>query len=409
MAGRAVGPGILAMITAVGGNREGIGTMQRPQVTVLGSLNMDISVSVPRLAGPGETVLGGAARLRPGGKGANQALAAARLGASVRMAGCCGSDEFGVTCRAALQAAGADVTGVRVITGAATGLALITVDAAGENSITVAPGANGLAGEAEVAAAFAVRAAALVLSAEIPVPVLTAALARARAAGVTTILNLAPVPEQAQRLLASGVDWLVVNAPEASALLGRPVAGPAGAASAAAALAADGARHVVVTAGRGRGGAQRGRRGLRGARVPRDGGGQCRGRGCVRGRAGRGGGRRRAAGRGGPARLRGRRHGGHPGGRAGRDARARGRAGGHRGAVGGGLRPPAGRDGPVRRARAGPGYARRPAERTPRASPLSAGVRSPLGEWHDAAPAGRYSAKADELRPGGHEHTSDGW
>ncbi len=237
------------MITAVGGNREGIGTMQRPQVTVLGSLNMDISVSVPRLAGPGETVLGGAARLLPGGKGANQALAAARLGASVRMAGCCGSDEFGVTCRAALRAAGADVAGVRVIGGATTGLALITVDAAGENSITVAPGANGLAGEAEVAAAFAVPAAAVVLSAEIPVPVLAAALARARAAGMTTILNLAPVPEQAPRLLASGVDWLVVNVPEASALLGRPVAGPAGAASAAAALAAAGARHVVVTAG----------------------------------------------------------------------------------------------------------------------------------------------------------------
>ncbi len=250
VAGRAGRPGILAMITAVGVHREGIGTMQRPRVTVLGSLNMDISVSVPRLAGPGETVLGGAARLRPGGKGANQALAAARLGASVRMAGCCGSDEFGVACRAALQAAGADVAGVRVISEATTGLALITVDAAGENSITVAPGANGLAGEAEVAAAFAAPAAALVLSAEIPVPVLAAALARARAAGVTTILNLAPVPEQAPRLLAPGVDWLVVNAPEASALLGRPVAGPAGTASAAAALAAAGARHVVVTAGR---------------------------------------------------------------------------------------------------------------------------------------------------------------
>ena len=298
-------PGILAMITAVGGNREGIGTMQRPQVTVLGSMNMDISVSVPRLACRGRPVLGGAARLRPGGKGANQALAAARLGASVRMAGCCGSDEFGVTCRAALQAAGADVTGVRVITGAATGLALITVDAAGENSITVAPGANGLAGEAEVAAAFAVRAAALVLSAEIPVPVLTAALARARAAGVTTILNLAPVPEQAQRLLASGVDWLVVNAPEASALLGLRVARPArGGVRGRRA----GRRWRPARGGhRGarRGGAQRGRRGLRGARVPRDGGGQCRGRGCVRGRAGRGGGRRRAAGRrrsGSPAR-----------------------------------------------------------------------------------------------------------
>ena len=81
---------------------------QPPRITVLGSLNMDISVTVLRLAGPGETVLGSAARLQPGGKGANQAVAAARLGASVRMAGCCGDDDFGRTLRSALEAAGVD-------------------------------------------------------------------------------------------------------------------------------------------------------------------------------------------------------------------------------------------------------------------------------------------------------------
>ncbi len=81
---------------------------QPPRITVLGSLNMDISVTVPRLAGPGETVLGSAARLQPGGKGANQAVAAARLGASVRMAGCCGDDDFGRTLRSALQDAGVE-------------------------------------------------------------------------------------------------------------------------------------------------------------------------------------------------------------------------------------------------------------------------------------------------------------
>ena len=155
---------------------------QPPRITVLGSLNMDISVTVPRLAGPGETVLGSAARLQPGGKGANQAVAAARLGASVRMAGCCGDDAFGGALRSALEAAGVDITAVRVLAGVPSGLALITVDATGENSITVAPGANGLAGPPEAAATAAAPCDALVLSAEIPVPVLAAALDRARAA-----------------------------------------------------------------------------------------------------------------------------------------------------------------------------------------------------------------------------------
>jgi ribokinase len=221
---------------------------QPPRITVLGSLNMDISVTVPRLAGPGETVLGSAARLQPGGKGANQAVAAARLGASVRMAGCCGDDDFGQTLRSALEEAGVDVSAVRVLPGVPSGLALITVDATGENSITVAPGANGLAGPPEAAAATAPGPApgdALIMSAEIPVPVLAAALDQARAAGVMTVLNLAPAPPDASGLLAAGVvDWLVVNAPEAGAILGRPVTQ-----AAAADLAGVSAGHVVITLG----------------------------------------------------------------------------------------------------------------------------------------------------------------
>ncbi len=222
---------------------------QPPRITVLGSLNMDISVTVPRLAGPGETVLGSAARLQPGGKGANQAVAAARLGASVRMAGCCGDDAFGGALRSALEAAGVDITAVRVLAGVPSGLALITVDATGENSITVAPGANGQAGPPEAAATVAAPCDALVLSAEIPVPVLAAALDLARAAHVMTVLNLAPAPPDASGLLKAGVDWLIVNAPEAAAILGRPVAGPAAAQAAAADLAGSGAGHVVITLG----------------------------------------------------------------------------------------------------------------------------------------------------------------
>ena len=223
---------------------------QPPRITVLGSLNMDISVTVPRLAGPGETVLGSAARLQPGGKGANQAVAAARLGASVRMAGCCGDDDFGRTLRSALEDAGVDVSAVRVLAGVASGLALITVDAGGENSITVAPGANGLAGPPEAAASAAMPCDALILSAEIPVPVLAAALDRARTAHVMTVLNLAPAPADASALLAAGVDWLIVNAPEAGAILGRAVTDPASAQAAAADLAREGAGHVVITLGR---------------------------------------------------------------------------------------------------------------------------------------------------------------
>jgi ribokinase len=222
---------------------------RRPQVTVLGSLNTDISLSVPRLPGPGETVLAtAAASIGTGGKGANQAVAAARLGASARMAGCCGSDEFGSRLRAALAAEGIDVAGLRAVTGAASGLALITVDPAGENMIAVAPGANGLAGEAEVAAAFSAPCDVLVLSAEIPVAVLTAALRQASTRGVPTVLNLAPVPAGADGLLADRPEWLVVNAHEAGALLGEEAGDVAQARAMAARLAGDGG-HAVITLG----------------------------------------------------------------------------------------------------------------------------------------------------------------
>jgi ribokinase len=223
----------------------------RPRVTVLGSLNTDISVGVTRLPGPGETVLGSEAVLGPGGKGANQAVAAARLGAAVRMAGCRGADDFGDRLAAGLAAEGVDASGVRAVPGAASGLALITVDASGENAITVAPGANGLAGEPEVAAAFAAGCDVLVLSAEVPVAALAAALARARAERVVSVLNLAPVPAGARDLLAGGPDWLVVNAPEAAAALGREVTGPDQAQSAAAELARLGPGQVVITLGAG--------------------------------------------------------------------------------------------------------------------------------------------------------------
>jgi len=226
----------------------------RPRLTVLGSLNMDISVTVPRLPAPGATVLGGAAAFAPGGKGANQAVAAARLGASVRMAGCVGDDDFGRALRAALVAEGVGDEGVRTVPGVPTGIAMITVDETGENMITVAPGANREAGAAEVAACTGDAAAgALVISAEVPVATIRAALAAAAGRGaMLVVLNLAPAPPGAADIVAAGVDWLVVNESEAAAVLGRPVAGltgTGGAARAAADLTTAGARNAVVTAG----------------------------------------------------------------------------------------------------------------------------------------------------------------
>jgi ribokinase len=218
---------------------------KRPQVTVLGSLNMDISVTVPRLPGPGATVLGSAARFTPGGKGANQAVAAARLGADVRMVGCVGADEFGRQLLAALRAEQVNVDAVRVTNEVPTGLAMISVDENGENIITVAPGANREVGPSDVAAADEHDRDILVISAEIPAPAITQALSEAG----SVVFNLAPAPPNAAKMVAQRLGWLVVNESEAAAVLGRPVDGLADAARAAAELIDRGPEHAVVTAG----------------------------------------------------------------------------------------------------------------------------------------------------------------
>lgn len=225
-----------------------------PRLTVLGSLNMDISVTVDRLPVPGATVLGSAASFAAGGKGANQAVAASRLGGSVLMAGCVGDDSFGTQLVAELRAEGVDPAAVRTVPGVPSGLAMITVDAGGENIITVAQGANREVGAAEVESAGSSPHDVLVISAEIPVPAIRSALSdradrTGRAEPRTCVLNLAPAPPEAAEIVIAGVDWLVVNETEAAAVLGRQVAGLADAGKAAAELAAFGARNAVVTAG----------------------------------------------------------------------------------------------------------------------------------------------------------------
>jgi ribokinase len=220
------------------------------RLAVLGSLNMDITVHVDHLPAPGETILGGAARFAPGGKGANQAVAAARLTSAgaqgILMGGCVGDDAFGEQLVTALRTEGIDTRGVRRVAETASGIAMITVDATGENIITVAPGANGEVADAELGAILGEHPDVLVISAEIPLATIRGALAQSE--GIT-LLNLAPAPRDAAALIAEGVEWLVVNESEAAAVLGHPVAGLAQAADAAKELIALGPHNAVVTAG----------------------------------------------------------------------------------------------------------------------------------------------------------------
>ncbi|HEY8551995.1 MAG TPA: ribokinase [Thermaerobacter sp.] len=197
------------------------------RVLVVGSVNLDLVVTVPHLPAPGETVLGSDVAFRPGGKGANQAVAARRLGADATLVALTGSDPFGADVRASLRREGLDLTHLGVVEGVPTGVALIVVRPDGENAITVAPGANRcLAGDRLAGLpAAAGDADLLLLQLEVPVPASLAAARAARAAGVPVVLNAAPPPAAAdgafQELLGS-VDVLVVNESEALALAGWP-------------------------------------------------------------------------------------------------------------------------------------------------------------------------------------------
>lgn len=166
-------------------------------ITVLGSANLDLIGTVSRIPHPGETVPGGAFSTAPGGKGANQALAARRAGADVRMYAAVGGDAFAGEALAELEAGGVDLAHVRRLDGYATGVAMIFVDRAGENVIAILPGANGAMGVEQAEAALAGMEAGhvLMLQQEIPQATTERALDLARAKGVVTILNTAPFLE----------------------------------------------------------------------------------------------------------------------------------------------------------------------------------------------------------------------
>lgn len=197
-------------------------------VCVLGSINMDLVVRSPRLPGPGETLLGGPFRTFPGGKGANQAVAASRLlgggaeGGRVLMVGAVGDDANGREHLAGMLHEGVDTSFVFTRHNTPTGVALITVaDAGGENTIVVAPGANATVSTDDVdAAAEAIRSAdVLLMQLETPVKAVMEAARIARQSGTATILNAAPAQPLPRDLLA-GIDVLVVNESEAATLAG---------------------------------------------------------------------------------------------------------------------------------------------------------------------------------------------
>jgi ribokinase len=217
-------------------------------VLVVGSVNADLVVSVARRPAAGETVLGSDLATFPGGKGANQAVAAARLGARVALVGRVGGDSFGGFLREALDREGVAYGQLRTVPGPS-GVALITVGPDGDNSIIVAPGANALLTPEDVAAARPAFEAAAVVSAQLEVPIEAVAAAAALAAGTGArfILNLSP-PREVPGALLAAADPLVVNEHEAAFLLG-PGTGRPGAAAQAAALLARGARSVVITLG----------------------------------------------------------------------------------------------------------------------------------------------------------------
>jgi ribokinase len=162
------------------------------RVVVVGSANMDLVATAPALPAPGETLLGTDFVMVPGGKGANQAIAAARAGASCAFLGAIGSDSFGVTLQARIAGSGVDTSQLRVVYGAS-GVALVMVNADGENAILVTPGANGsLTALTEAELATVREADVLVAQVEIPVETVTEAALAARAAGTRVILNAAP-------------------------------------------------------------------------------------------------------------------------------------------------------------------------------------------------------------------------
>jgi ribokinase len=219
-------------------------------VVVIGSLNMDLVTRAPRLPVGGETLIGHSFATVSGGKGANQAVAAARLGAQVAMVGCVGDDDYGVQLRDALLAEQIDCQAVSTVDGSS-GVALIVVDDNSQNAIVIVAGANGAMTPAVIDRFDAVLQAADVIICQLEIPDATVghALKRARALGKIVILNPAPASRPLPADWFAAIDYLIPNESEAAALSGMPVDSLQTAESAATRLIAMGAGKVIVTLG----------------------------------------------------------------------------------------------------------------------------------------------------------------
>ncbi|MET3599872.1 ribokinase [Martelella mangrovi] len=218
-------------------------------ITVFGSVNMDLTATANRLPYPGETVGGNGFVTAAGGKGANQALAACRAGAHVRMAGAVGDDDFAEPALALLREGGVDLGGVETVAGT-TGIAVILVGGDGENMITVVPGANGTlqAQQAEDAIAEMTPGDTVMLQLEIPAIAVERALNCARERGVRSILNVAPLTEDAVRL-GRMADIVVANETEFELLAGTEIRDAEARRATLAALHAETGQTFVVTLG----------------------------------------------------------------------------------------------------------------------------------------------------------------
>jgi ribokinase len=218
-------------------------------VVVVGSLNVDLVVGLDRMPDPGETVIGHTLDQHPGGKGLNQAVAAARLGAQVQMIGAVGSDDSGSWLRSIVTAEGIDDSGIRTVDGPS-GTALIEVDHTGMNRIVVVPGANGKVTPDDVASALSdIDDVSIVLTqGEVPLPSIEAAMVVGKAKGARTILNPAPVLDYPLDLLRA-VDIVLPNEHEAAQLTGLDTATREGAEAAAAHLVSLGVTCAIITRG----------------------------------------------------------------------------------------------------------------------------------------------------------------
>ncbi|MFZ3279826.1 ribokinase [Pseudomonas sp.] len=219
-------------------------------VVVIGSLNMDLVTRAPRLPRGGETLIGHSFTTVSGGKGANQAVAAARLGAQVAMVGCVGNDDYGVQLRDALLAEQIDCQAVSVVDDSS-GVALIVVDDNSQNAIVIVAGANGAMTPAVIDRFDAVLQAADVIICQLEIPDATVghALKRARALGKIVILNPAPASRPLPADWFAAIDYLIPNESEAAALSGLPVDSLQTAESAASHLIRLGAGKVIITLG----------------------------------------------------------------------------------------------------------------------------------------------------------------